>query len=206
MATAPFEPRVVTNGYAVDPSSPLTPGQVDLVHRIVTSAGRFVSEGLMGAEYYRNWVTAAGTPGQYVEILGLVAMLTQVDTFHIVLGLPLRALPTPVRTDVRPSGQIDPAAGPFTGWTPTIRVSDASGLVAETYARCRPSNRAASAPPSDPGNIMKQLSAIPQDHAQFTSHAMVMYKRQRDVPGGVVSERQIELVAALVSKINDCSY
>lgn len=28
MATAPFEPRVVTNGYAVDPSSPLTPGQV----------------------------------------------------------------------------------------------------------------------------------------------------------------------------------
>lgn len=48
------------------------------MHRIVRSAGRFVSEGLIGAEYYRNWVTAAGSPGQYVEILGLVATLTQV--------------------------------------------------------------------------------------------------------------------------------
>eukprot|EP00035_Acanthoeca_spectabilis_P004715 m.106370 g.106370 ORF g.106370 m.106370 type:complete len:363 (+) comp12695_c0_seq1:38-1126(+) len=204
----PFNPTVIRSGYNVPNGSPLTPGQVDLIHRTMNSAGRFVTEGFQGEQYYKNWIKTEGTPGQYVEILGVVVMTTQVDTFHIALGLPLRELPRPQDVDRRPEGQIDPRAGSYTGWTPTILTQDASGLVAETYTKYtsrRRQNTSNSGLATGPANIMKQLSAIPQDHAQFALQVSAMYSGQKG-GSGVLTDTQVEFIASIVSKINDCAY
>ena len=54
-------------------------------------------------------------------------------------------------------------------------------------------------------NILKQLSAIPDDHQQFAMHCMIMYAQSR-APGRPLKADQVEFIAARTSKINDCAY
>ena len=208
MAERPFDPSVVTEGYATLPGSPLTAGQVDLVHRTMNNPGRFVSEAQGGEHYFKNWtdpVSGVGTAGEFMETLAVAVMATQTDTFHLALGLPLRALPEPRPDGAAPAGALNPLAGPHASWVPTVRPSEAVGLVRTTYSVFDRLPDDGPIADHKVANIMKQLSALPADHARFVRQAMAMYFMQKR-NGRALSGRQVELIAAMVSQRNDCAY
>ena len=90
----------------------VSPAQVELIHRVVNDPGRL-------SERWADSVLARGLDeGAYVEIVGLIAMIMMMDTCQRALGLPLRALPSPVKgepTRYRPAGAKKKAA-----WLPLV--------------------------------------------------------------------------------------
>ena len=200
----------ILHGY--DTATDLPDHFVDLVHRTVGSAGRLVTEDFIGAEYFANWVEKYGTPGQYLETVAVSVMMQQADTFRLALGVEPRELPAPVEGEPEnPDGALHELAGPHASWVPTVRPSDVlehqddvnAGLLTKAYR-------------GDPqsANIIKQLSALPRDHAQFVTHVGTMYMGTRGGgpnSGGsnadaAVTADQVEFLAARVSQINECAY
>ena len=199
----------ILTGY--DTATDLPEHFVDLVHRTVGSAGRLVTEDFIGAEYFANWVEKYGTPGQYLETVAVSVMMQQADTFRLALGVVPRELPAPVEGEPEnPDGALHELAGPHASWVPTVRPSDVlehqddvdAGLLTKAY-RGEPQS----------ANIIKQLSALPRDHAQFVTHVGTMYMGTRG--GGpnsgsnadaAITADQVEFLAARVSQINECAY
>ena len=95
MAALPeFDQTVKTAGNHLklaDGGPPSTLGlpTMDLVQRIVTDAGRMAN----ADAYYSALVHTHLSPGAYVEIVALVACLTQVDSFAFASGAPLAPIP-----------------------------------------------------------------------------------------------------------------
>ena len=64
----------------------LPDGVVEAIHRLVTDAGRITN----------NWLRSLDIEEtHYVEIIGVIAVLTGLDTLHRALGQPLHSLPDP---------------------------------------------------------------------------------------------------------------
>ncbi len=106
--------------------------QVELVHRVVGDPGRL-------SEKWSQTVLARGlSEGEYVEIVGLIAMVMMLDTCMRALGLPERALPAPKdgeATRYRPAGARKKAA-----WLPLVEPEDATeadGPIAGTAVAAR---------------------------------------------------------------------
>lgn len=123
-------------------------------------------------------VPAIGHPG-YVEIVGLVAQLTAVDTYHRAMGLPLEPLPEPA--DGAPTGDTDPDARLTSSWVPTA----GPGVV---YAL--------SLVPGEMAGFMDLHGPlyIPVEEMGDDRFARTL------------SRPQMELIAARTSAINDCFY
>ena len=70
-----------------DTITALSAPRIESIHKLVNDPGRIT----------RTWVNGLLADGLedavYVEITGLVSVLTVVDTFHAALGMPLRSLP-----------------------------------------------------------------------------------------------------------------
>jgi alkylhydroperoxidase family enzyme len=120
------------------------------------------------------------SPATYVEILGLVARLSAVDTFH--RGLGLDPAPLPPQVDGDPSGDIDPEATVDGGWVPTVG-------------------------PASPPNA---LSLVPDEHwAMHELHGALYLSVEEmadaDAERGL-HRTQMELVAARTSQINECFF
>src|SRR5687768_14119055 len=85
----------------------VTPAEVELIHRVVNDPGRL-------SESWSQSVLAKGlSDGEYVEIVGLIAMVMMMDTFTRAAGLPDRPLPQPKAgepTRYRPAGARKKAA------------------------------------------------------------------------------------------------
>jgi hypothetical protein len=60
---------------------------VEIVHRVVTDAGR------LKESWVRSMMTSGVTEERYVEIVGIVALVTALDTFDHALGRAVRPLP-----------------------------------------------------------------------------------------------------------------
>lgn len=205
----PFEVDIMT-GY--DSVTALSPAYLDLVHRTIGSAGRLVTEGLVGAEYFANWTDKYGTAGQYLEIVAVCVMTVQADTFRLALGLEPRPLPAPAPgPPENPDGILHELAGPYASWVPTVRPSDVlehqddvdAGLLTRGYGG-----------QDNAANIIRQLSALPKDHVQFLSHVRTMYISTRGGgpssggrnPDAAITADQVEFLAARVSQLNECAY
>ena len=139
--------------------------------------------GATPARANRSWVESTIADlgsGPYVEIVGVVARAAAVDTFHRAIGSPLPPWPEPVAGD--PTGIGDPAARSCPAWVPM-----AGGA-----------------------SIVGALSAVPSEaEAQEDMHGplYLTYEQMQDlefVRG--LSRRQMELVAARTSAINECFY
>jgi hypothetical protein len=96
--------------------------EVELIHRVVGDPGRL-------SEKWSQEVLARGlSEGEYVEIVGLTAMVMMMDTFTRAIGAPERPLPAPVAgepTRYRPSGA-------RIGRSPTAITCRASTSIAST--------------------------------------------------------------------------
>jgi hypothetical protein len=79
-----FDATIHTSGHqsapngALNPLSTISPALVDSIHRAVTDAGRVADSD----EYYERLVPAMMEAGTYIEMVAIVATLTQVLLLH----------------------------------------------------------------------------------------------------------------------------
>jgi alkylhydroperoxidase family enzyme len=165
--------------------------EVELIHRVVNDPGRL-------SESWAQSVLARGlTEGEYVEIVGLVAMVMMLDTCTRALGVPDRALPAAVAGE--PARYRPPGARKQAAWLPITEPAD----VVESDGPMYPSPKA--------GYIYRGLSSVPQSMRDYwalaNAHYLpgeVIYRFDRTVRA--ITRPQTELLAARVSALHQCSY
>lgn len=186
---AALSPNAVQGAH--DTLGRLRPAEVELVHRVVNDPGRL-------SESWAQSVLARGlSDGEYIEIVGLIAMVMIMDTCMRALGLPLRALPEPVGgepTRYRPAGARKQAA-----WLPLVEPEDATEADGPMY----PSPKA--------GYIYRSLSLVPQTLRDYWALACEhylppQYVYQFDKSIRAISRPQTEILAARISAMHQCVY
>ena len=169
----------------------LSPIVVDAVHRLSTDAGRITE----------RWVRELTDGGlgeeRYVEIIGVVAVTTALDTFDRALGCQLRALPEPVAGT--PSRQRPAGAARDLAWVSTL----APGAVAPGERNPYPVH--------GDKNIHRALSLVPAEVFNFFDLDVELYLKDHEIRDfsreyRAISHRQIELMAARASALNRCYY
>ena len=165
--------------------------EIELIHRAVCDSGRL-------SEKWSQSVLAAGlSEGEYVEIVGIIAMVSIMDTCTLALGLPDRPLPSPAAGE--PTRYRPPGARKEAAWLPIVEPQD----TVESDGPMYPSPKA--------GYIYRGLSSVPQSMRDYWALANIHY-----LPGDVVyrfdtsiraiSRPQTEILAARVSAMHQCAY
>ncbi len=174
-----------------DAVSALPPAAIEVVHRLVTDAGRLT----------RRWfeeTTAEGlSDGHYVEIVGVAVSVVSIDAFHRALGLPLEPLPEPRPGE--PSRYRPPSLRDDGAYVAMIPPMAARGDEADLWPRGQTANviRALSLVPDEVRNL-KDLSA-----AHYLTTDQII---DPDAGRPALARPQIELIAGRVSAINECFY
>lgn len=165
--------------------------EAELIHRVVNDPGRL-------SESWSQSVLARGlSEGEYVEIVGLIAMVMMMDTCMRALGLPERALPAPLAgkpSHYRPHGAKKKAA-----WLPLVEPEDAVEADGDLY------------PNPKAGYIYRGLSLVPQSVRDYWALANCHYLPgelvyQFDKSIRAISRPQTEVLAARVSALHQCAY
>lgn len=187
--------RSALSPYAVegthDSLGELGAAQVELIHRVVNDPGRL-------SEKWSASVLAQGLfEGEYVETVGVLAMVMIMDTCHRALGLAQRALP--VAAQGEPTRYRPPGAKKKAAWLPLVEPEDAVPEDGPMY----PSPKA--------GYIYRGLSMVPQAVRDYWSLANVHYLPGEQVYQFGTSIRaierpQVEILAARVSAMHECAY
>ncbi len=177
---------------AHDSLGELSAAEVELIHRTVNDPGRL-------SEAWAQSVLAQGmSEGEYVEIVGIIAMVMMMDTCTRALGLPERQLPAAVAgapTRYRPPGARRQAA-----WLPLVEPTDTVEADGPMY----PSPKA--------GYIYRGLSSVPQSMRDYWALANCHYLPGQaiyrfDLPAmRAISRPQTEILAARVSALHQCVY
>lgn len=169
----------------------LKPAEAELVHRVVSDPGRLT-------EIWAQSVLARGlAEGEYIEIVGIIAMVMMIDTFHRALGLPEKALPAPQPgepTRYTPAGAKKQAA-----WLALVEPEDAVPADGPLYPHPRV------------GYIYRALSLVPQSVRDYWDLAYqhylpseMVYKFDHSIRA--ISRPQTEVLAARVSALHQCAY
>ena len=184
-------PQAVAGTHTVETT--LSPAAIEAIHRIVTDPGR------LSEAWYKRTIASGLTEEAYVELLGVVAMTTAVDTFDRALGAPLRTLP-PAGAG-QPSRRRPTGAKPGLGWMPMLAPADVTDDDPPLYAIAGRGG----------GNVQRALSLVPQAMMQFWEMFEPMYLHQNAMRDfgreyRAVSHSQIEMMAARVAVQNQCVY
>lgn len=138
--------------------------------------------GVIRRDTVDGWTAGGLDETGYVELVGIVSRLTAVDSFHRAMGLPLEPLPRP-----------EPGEG--------------SGAGLPSGAK---RTRRSHAPTVGPPTIPSVLSAVPAENQAWMDLADAMYLTfaEMESPDIVkdLHRRQIEVVAARTSLLNECFF
>lgn len=163
---------------------------VDVIHRIVSDPGRLV-------EHWFREATASGIGvEEYVELVGIVAVTTAVDTLCRGIGLAAPDLPAPQPGS--PTGETPEDVDRDLAWVPTLSPEPDGPLQREFYR-------------GGPAHIRRALTYVPETARDFWRMANTLYlssaeMRDFDHEFRAITHAQIELVAGRVSAINQCVY
>jgi hypothetical protein len=169
----------------------LSEAEVELVHRVTGDPGRL-------SEKWSQSVLARGlAEGEYVEIVGLVAMVMMMDTCMRALGMPERELPAPAAGE--PTRYQPPGAKKQAAWLPLVEPEDAVDADGPMY----PSLKA--------GYIYRGLSLVPQSLRDYWALANCHYMPGQyvykfDTSIRAIRRPQVEILAARVSALHQCVY
>ena len=173
-----------------DGCGPLPATWTDIVHRIVSDPGRLTRG------WYERTVAHAITDREYVEVAGVIATITAVDTFARGLGATPWSLPEPVAG--APSRHRPKEARHHQAWVPHILAGE-QGLDEADFFQ------------GQPANIRMALTLVPDEARGFFDLVAHQY-----IPGPAMNDfgheyraithAQIELLAGRVSAINQCTY
>lgn len=183
-----LSPFAVTGTH--DSTGTLPDNWTDMIHRIVSDPGR-LTQG-----WYRRTLDSGIKDTQFVEIVSVIAHTTAIDTFAKGLGIPLRDLPrpragTPGRYRPREARQHE-------AWAPNIAWDEHGPNEADYFT-------------GPESNIRRALTLVPDEARGFFDIVSAQYlagHQMRDFSREVraITHAQIELLAARVSAINQCTY
>jgi alkylhydroperoxidase family enzyme len=169
----------------------LDPVQVELIHRVVGDPGRLTER------WSRSLLARGLAEHEYVEIVGLVAMVMVMDTCARALGVPERTLPAP--KEGQPTRYRPPGAKRQAAWLPLVEPEDAVEADGPMY------------PTPKAGYIYRALSLVPQSLRDYWALALrhylpseEIYRFERSIRA--IERPQIEVLAARVSALHQCAY
>lgn len=169
----------------------LSAPMVEIVHRITTDAGRLT----------KKWLASVLADGvseeQYVETVGVIAVIVALDTFDLALGRPQRALPAPVAG--APSRKRPAAAKRDLAWVLTVAPEDIAPGEVDAFKV------------HGVKNIHRALSLVPQEVFNFFDLDVELYMKDFEIRDftreyRAITHAQIELLAGRVSALNGCYY
>ena len=184
---AALSPHAVAGEHAA--SGALPAAAVEAAHRIATDPGRLTHA------WYENTLAAGLSDAHYVELLGVVVAVVNLDALHRALGAPPEPLPVPRAGE--PSRMRPPAA--LEGaWVPLLALDSAEARVLFEGRPRVP-------------NVIRALSLVPDAVRQLKELSEVHYLPMDDVMDPRAHMRdltraQMELVAGRVSALNECFY
>ena len=187
--SAALSPYTVDGAH--DVVTTLAPNLVEIVHRITTGANRLTKTWLY------SMLGSDVSEEQYVETVGVIALITALDTFDLALGLPQRPLPAPIAgepTRHRPAG-----AKRNLAWVTTVAPEDLTAADPDPYTV------------HGTKNIHRALSLVPQEVINFFDFDVELYLKDHEIRDfdhdfRALSHAQIELLAGRVSSLNGCYY
>lgn len=164
---------------------------IEVVHRVSTDSGRLTES------WYRSMLDAGISDAEYVEVIGIIAIIMGLDTLDRALGCPPHTLPKPhggMPSRARPAGAAQTIA-----WVPTLEPDDVTADDLDPY------------PFGAPVNIHRALSLVPAEVRAFFDLDFELYMPQaaiRDFDHDLraLDHPQIELLAGRTSYLNDCFY
>lgn len=175
---------------AHDTLGKLPEAAVEAIHRIVTDPGR------LSEAWFKRVIARGLEEEKYVELVSMVAHITAIDTFARGIDVPLAALPEP--RPGAPSRRRPAGAKKHKFWVANIMPGDHDPEDADYFV-----GRTA--------HIRLALTLVPDEarawfdvvDAQYLSGRMMVdwHGRHR-----AIDRAQIELVAARVSALNQCTY
>ena len=164
---------------------------IDVIHRIRTDSGRLTRQ------FYDGALAGGLSDAEYVETVGVMAMVIAIDSFCDALGMPRHTLPAPIAGEPRrrrPAGAKEGLA-----WVPTVAPEDMTDAEAGMYDGL------------SAVNIHRALSLVPAEVMAFFDLDTVHYLpdavlRDFGTEYRALTHAQIEFLAARVSAINQCFY
>lgn len=169
----------------------LSASAVDVIHRVRTDPGR------LSRSWFEHIVPAGLSDGEYVELVGVVALTAGLDFFARAFGIPPYPLPDALPGD--PSRYRPASARAGTAWVPMVASEDATGAEADLYEGL------AFVP-----NIVRALSLVPGEVKALQRSSAAHYLPVKDIVDPAarrsLDRPQMELVAARVSALNQCFY
>jgi hypothetical protein len=173
-----------------DSLAQLPAGWVEVIHRVVSDPGGLTES------WYRRMIASGIAETEYVEIVGVLAHVLALDTFARGLGIEPR--PLPAAKTGEPSRYRPTRARQTDAWVPTLTWGDADPREADLV----------SGPLS---NIRRALTLVPDEARSFfdlAAHQYLsgpqMFDFSREYRA--ITHAQIELLAARVSALNQCTY
>lgn len=169
---------------------------IEVIHRIMTDAGRLTENWLKGLQ--QNGLSDS----EYIEVVSIVATVAGLDTFNHALGLPFHPLPE-LRAGV-PSRNCPPGLNNELAW---VRTLTSEGL--EEYIKQHSPEALPKVFPIV--NIHLALSLVPDEVIAFFNLDCQLYLTSSqadtfDEEFRAISHPQIELIAGKAASINNCEY
>lgn len=184
-ALSPFAVTV-----AHDAGTDLAEPWVNMIHLIVADPGRLTHG------WYRKTIDSGIPETHFVEIVSIVAHTTAIDTFAKGIGVPVRTLPEPKAGE--PSRYQPAEARQHQAWAPNIAWDEFGPNEADYFV-------------GPEANIRRAMTLAPDEARGFFDVVSAQYlagPQMRDFSQEfrAITHLQIELLAARVSALNQCTY
>ncbi len=181
--------------YAVDGEhdsvTDLSAAEIDLIHRLSTDPGR------TSKQWVGDMLTGSMSEEEYIEIVSIVCIVTVPDAFTRAVGAPEHTLPEPQLG--KTAGYRSAAAKMYATWLPYVEVDDVGPEDGHLYDN-----------PQEPP-VVKALSLVPDAKRAFWDLADANYLPATavfdlDTELRAISRMQMELLAARVASVHQCTY
>lgn len=168
----------------------LSDDRIEAIHRVATDSGR-----LSGA-WVEGLMADGMTDGEYIEIVGLVAMTRMMDAFAWAADVAPADLPE--ARDGAPTGYRPPGAKKTDAWVAVVKLEDVAESDGPLYG-------------ATAGGVHQALSLVPDSKRAFWSlgepHYIPMSEiRNVDTKARAISRAQIEILAGRTSALHQCVY
>jgi hypothetical protein len=169
----------------------LNDNEVEIIHRTVSDPAR------LSKKWFKGIISKGVKEEEYIEMIGIIAMVMVIDTFTFAIGVNDHSLPKP--KPGKPSYYRPPGAKTKAAWVPIVEPEDAVKSDGDLY------------PNPKVGYILRSLSAVPETKIHYWdlmhSHYLpepIIYQFDRDFRA--ISRPQMELVAGRVSALHQCLF